>query len=126
MSSRTDMAKIVKQDVILPQMSSLQNNASQPYGSMASSSLLDNQNNNPEHEFNVTESVAAVSSKESSVDRDFMEEINVEVDQNDEDIIMQVLRESNINLEDIPIDIDGLKIEEEVKVEDIKEEVIEV
>jgi len=126
MSSRTDMAKIVKQDVILPQMSSLQNNASQPYGSMASSSLLDNQNNNSEHEFNVTESVAAVSSKESSVDRDFMEEINVEVDQNDEDIIMQVLRESNINLEDIPIDIDGLKIEEEVKVEDIKEEVIEV
>merc|ERR1711946_115109 len=57
-----------------------------------------------------------------------MEEINVEdqIDQNDEDIIMQVLRESNINFDDIPFDIEGLKVEEEIKVEDIKEEVIEV
>ena len=35
---------------------------------------------------------------------------------------MQVLRESDINLADIPIDIEGLKVEEEIKLEDIKEE----
>jgi len=126
MSARSDMEKIVKQDVVLPQMSSLQTNASQPFKTVASSSLLDHQEAETESVFNVTESESA--SKESSVDRDFMEEINVEdqIDQNDEDIIMQVLRESNINFEDIPIDIEGLKLEEEIKVEDIKEEVVEV
>ena len=126
MSARSDMEKIVKQDVVLPQMSSLQTNASQPFKSGASTSLLDHSSSEAKNVFNVTESEAA--SKESSVDRDFMEEINVEdqIDQNDEDIIMQVLRESNINFNDIPFDIEGMKVEEDIKVEDIKEEVIEV
>jgi len=134
LSARSDMGKIVKQDVVLPQMSSLQSNSSQPFKSLASSSLLDNNPEEAHHVFNLTEAVAAVDidSKESSVDRDFMEEINVDVDQNDEDIIMQVLRESNINFDEIPIDIEGLKVEEEIKIEDeiktedIKEEIIEV
>ena len=119
---RTDLDKIVKQDVVLPQMSSLQQNSSHPYRSVAPTSLLDHQS--------FSEQSASGSSKESSVDRDLMEEINVDVmDQDDEDIIMQVLRESNINFDEIPIDIDGLKVEqeeEEIKLEDIKEEVVEV
>ena len=119
---RPDLEKIVKQDVVLPQMSSLQN-SSHPYRSVAPASLLDHQSY-PEQTDNLTHTAA--SSKDSSVDRDLMEEINVEVDQDDEDIIMQVLRESNINFDEIPIDIDGLKVEEEIKLEDIKEEVVEV
>merc|ERR1719189_2058429 len=113
-------------------MSSLLQNSSHPYRSVAPvapASLLDHQSFSEQPD-NLTQSAA--SSKESSVDRDLMEEINVDVDQDDEDIIMQVLRESNINFDEIPIDIDGLKVEddvkleEEIKLEDIKEEVIEV
>ena len=119
---RSDLDKIVKQDVVLPQMSSLQN-SSAPYRSVAPASLLDHPSYSEQTD-NLTQTAA--SSKESSVDRDLMEEINVEVDQDDEDIIMQVLRESNINFDEIPIDIEGLKVEEEIKLEDIKEEVVEV
>merc|ERR1719195_2205367 len=123
-SSRSDMGRIVKQDVVLPQMPSQTTNSSQPSKSAGSASLLEDLADAVQLDDNTDTDV--ISSKESSVDRDFMEEINVEVDQDDEDIIMQVLRESNINFNDIPIDIEDLKVEEEIKLEDIKEEVIEV
>ena len=123
-SSRSDMGRIVKQDVVLPQMPSQTTNSSQPSKSAGSASLLEDSADAVQLDDNTDTDV--ISSKESSVDRDFMEEINVEVDQDDEDIIMQVLRESNINFNDIPIDIEDLKVEEEIKLEDIKEEVIEV
>ena len=113
---RSDLDKIVKQDVVLPQMTSLQSNSSQPFRSVASASLLDESQS--DEVYDLTEAAAVASSKESSVDRDLMEEINVEVDQSDEDIIMQVLRESNINFDEIPIDIDGLKVQEEIKLEE--------
>ena len=57
-----------------------------------------------------------------------MEEIDVadvNVDQNDEDIIMQVLRESNIDFDEIPVDAEEV-VKTELKEEDIKEEVIDV
>ena len=116
---RPDMMKMVKQDVVMPQMSSLPSNtnSSQPFKSEASTSLLDDS----AEVNNVINITSPAESKESSVDRDFMEEI--EVDEDDEDLIMQVLRESDINFADIPIDIEGLKVEEDlIKLEDIKEE----
>ena len=111
----SDMENIVKQDVVQRQMSALQTDTSQPFKSGASASLLDHSSSEAENIFNVTESEAA--SKESSVDRDFMEQINVKdlIDQNDEDIIMEVLRESDINFNDIPIDIEGIKVQEDNK-----------
>merc|ERR1719206_1176345 len=75
--------------------------------------------------FNITEGPL---SRQSSVDKDLLEEIDVadvNVDQNDEDIIMQVLRESNIDFDEIPVDTEEV-VKTEVKEEDIKEEVIDV
>merc|ERR1712072_350636 len=61
--------------------------------------------------FNITEEGL---SRESSVDKDLLEEIDVadvNVDQNDEDIIMQVLRESNIDFDEILVDAASAKVE---------------
>jgi len=124
LSSRSDIERLVKNDVVLPQMP-VQTNASQPYKPIAPlpEEIFEPEEATPT--VNVTETTV---SRQSSVDKDLLEEINVtdvNVDQNDEDIIMQVLRESNIDFDEIPIDCDDL-VKSEVKEEDIKDEVIDV
>lgn len=122
-SVRSEIDRLIKNDVVLPQMP-LKTNASQPYKPIAP---LPEEIFEPEEApvFNVTETSL---SRESSVDRDLLEEIDVadvNVDQNDEDIIMQVLRESNIDFDEIPVDGEEI-VKTELKEEDIKEEVIDV
>lgn len=122
-SVRSEIDRLIKNDVVLPQMP-LKTNASQPYKPIAP---LPEEIFEPEEApvFNITETSL---SRESSVDRDLLEEIDVadvNVDQNDEDIIMQVLRESNIDFDEIPVDGEEI-VKTELKEEDIKEEVIDV
>lgn len=122
-SVRSEIDRLIKNDVVLPQMP-LKTNASQPCKPIAP---LPEEIFEPEEAplFNVTETSL---SRESSVDRDLLEEIDVadvNVDQNDEDIIMQVLRESNIDFDEIPVDGEEI-VKTELKEEDIKEEVIDV
>jgi len=120
---RSEIDRLIKNDVVMPQMP-VKTNASQPYIPITP---LPDEIFEPEEAplFNVTESSL---SRESSVDKDLLEEIDVadvDVDQNDEDIIMQVLRESNIDFDEIPIDGEEI-VKTELKEEDIKEEVIDV
>ena len=69
--------------------------------------------------------------REESVDKELLEQVSMaEVEEEDEDLIMRVLRESNIDFDEIPLTTEDVK-EEEVKVEmlkeeEIKEEVIDV
>lgn len=123
LSVRSEIDRLIKNDVVLPQMP-IKTNASQPYKPIAP---LPEEIFEPEEApvFNVTETSL---SRESSVDRDLLDEIDVadvNVDQNDEDIIMQVLRESNIDFDEIPVDGEEI-VKTELKEEDIKEEVIDV
>ena len=73
--------------------------------------------------------------REESLDRELLEQVSMaEVEEEDEDLIMRVLRESDIDFDEIPLQLaneEVVKEEEEVKVEvikheDIKEEVIDV
>jgi len=70
-------------------------------------------------------------SREDSVDKELLEQVSMaEVEEGDEDLIMRVLRESNIDFDEIPLTTENIK-EEEVKTEilkeeEIKEEVIDV
>merc|ERR1719350_1475924 len=70
-------------------------------------------------------------SREDSVDKELLEQVSMaEVEEEDEDLIMRVLRESNIDFDEIPLTTENIK-EEEVKTEilkeeEIKEEVIDV
>jgi len=107
--------KIVRQDVTLPQMEDLNTRTSQQTR-RPSVPVLDVE-------------------KEESVDRELLAEVNVaEVEEEDEDLIMQVLRESNIDFDQIPLQlnneeviIDDGEIKMEVmKEEEIKEEIIDV
>ena len=123
LSVRSEIDRLIKNDVVMPQMP-VKTNASQPYKPITP---LPEINVEPEENtlFNVTESSL---SRDSSVDRDLLEQIDVadvNVDQNDEDIIMQVLRESNIDFDEIPVDSEEV-VKTELKEEDIKEEVIDV
>ena len=69
--------------------------------------------------------------REESVDKELLEQVSMaQVEEEDEDLIMRVLRESNIDFDEIPLTTEEVK-EEEVKVEilkeeEIKEEVIDV
>jgi len=122
-SVRSEIDRLVKNDVVLPQMP-IKSNATLPYKPVLP---LPEEHFEPEETrpiFNITEE-----SRESSVDKDLLEEIDVtdvNVDQNDEDIIMQVLRECDIDFEKIQIDNEELLKAEVVKEEDIKEEIIDV
>jgi len=61
--------------------------------------------------------------KEDSVDRELLDQVSMaQVEEEDEDLIMRVLRESNIDFDEIPLELEN----EEVKVEDVKEEVVEI
>merc|ERR1719193_988369 len=61
-------------------------------------------------------------SREDSVDKELLEQVSMaEVEEEDEDLIMRVLRESNIDFDEIPLTTEDVK-EEEVKVEMLKEE----
>merc|ERR1719384_389629 len=72
-----------------------------------------------------------VEAREESVDKELLEQVSMaQVEEEDEDLIMRVLRESNIDFDEIPLTTEEVK-EEEVKVEilkeeEIKEEVIDV
>lgn len=123
LSVRSEIDRLVKNDVVMPQMP-VKTNTSQPYKPIAP---LPEEIVEPEENllFNVTETSL---SRDSSVDRDLLEQLDVadvNVDQDDEDIIMQVLRESNIDFDEIPIDSEEV-VKTELKEEDIKEEVIDV
>jgi len=123
LSVRSEIDKLIKNDVVLPQMP-VKTNASQPFVPITP---IPEEIFEPEEPsvFNITEEPL---SRQSSVDKDLLEEIDVadvNVDQNDEDIIMQVLRESNIDFDEIPVDTEEV-VKTEVKEEDIKEEVIDV
>merc|ERR1719500_2556466 len=69
--------------------------------------------------------------REESVDKELLEQVSMaQVEEEEEDLIMRVLRESNIDFDEIPLTTEEVK-EEEVKVgilkeEEIKEEVIDV
>merc|ERR1719320_1942997 len=91
LSVRSEIDKLIKNDVVLPQMP-VKTNASQPFVPITP---IPEEIFEPEEPsvFNITEEPL---SRQSSVDKDLLEEIDVadvNVDQNDEDIIMQVLRE---------------------------------
>jgi len=125
LSVRSEIDRLIKNDVVMPQMT-FKTNASQPYRPITP---LPEEEEPIEPEgnplFNSTDNSI---SRESSVDRDLLEQIDVadvNVDQNDEDIIMQVLRESNIDFDEIPIENEEV-VKTDVKEEDIKEEVIDV
>jgi len=123
LSVRSQIDRLIKNDVVMPQMP-IKTNASQPYKPIVpiSEEIVEQEENIL---FNVTECSL---SRDSSVDRDLLEQIDVadvNVDENDEDIIMQVLRESNIDFDEIPIDGEEV-VKTELKEEDIKEEVIDV
>ena len=70
--------------------------------------------------------------REDSLDRELLQEVSMaQVEEQDEDLIMQVLRESDIDFEEIPLDSEQMVTADDVKVElvkeeDIKEEVIDV
>jgi len=103
--------QVVRQDVTLPQMDM--------EGTRAN--LLPRRPTPP----------SSVELREESVDKELLEQVSMaEVEEGDEDLIMRVLRESNIDFDEIPLTTEEVK-EEEVKVEilkeeEIKEEVIDV
>lgn len=108
--------KVVRQDVTLPQMEAIVTRSSQQARRLS------------------VDPIAEVE-KEDSVDRELLAEVDVaEVEEGDEDLIMQVLRESNIDFDEIPLQFDNEEVvidEDDVKVEvikeeDIKEELIDV
>lgn len=109
--------KVVRQDVALPQMDAMDS----LYTQARRSSIT------------VAEIVSDVE-KEDSVDRELLAQVNVgEVESEDEDLIMQVLRESNIDFDEIPLQLDNEEVivdcdvkVEVLKEEDIKEEIIDV
>merc|ERR1711971_1179028 len=106
--SRPD--QVVRQDVALPQMEM----------ELSRANLLPRRVTPP-----------SVELREESVDKELLEQVSMaEVEEEDEDLIMRVLRESNIDFDEIPLTTEEVK-EEDVKVEilkeeEIKEEVIDV
>jgi len=102
--------QVVRQDVALPQMEM----------EVTRANLLPRRPTPP-----------SVELREESVDKELLEQVSMaEVEEEDEDLIMRVLRESNIDFDEIPLTTEDVK-EEEVKVEmlkeeEIKEEVIDV
>ena len=102
--------QVVRQDVTLPQMEM----------EVTRANLLPRRPTPP-----------AAEMREESVDKELLEQVSMaEVEEEDEDLIMRVLRESNIDFDEIPLTTEEVK-EEEVKVEilkeeEIKEEVIDV
>jgi len=131
-SVQLQVDRLVKNDVILSQMP-LKCNASQPYRPSMSTLSLSDIAEEPEND-QLEGTILPDTESEEDDDKELSDHITVdqlEVDEEDEDLIMQVLRESDIDFGSVSIDINDdkgevVKVIDIVKDEDIKEEVIEV